>query len=330
VSDPATQAEAARAHAGLVALPEHGVVEVAGEDRAGWLDGMLTNDVRGLDPASPRSGCAALALTREGRIVAALQVLARPERILLVLEREAIPALLAHLGRFVVADDVALRDASAEFEHFALEGPAAAAALDAALGEPLRLAEGAVAEAELAGTRLLVAAYSLTGLGGRQLLLPCGRAAAVAAALLAAGVPHGLEKIGIDALELLRIEGGVPRQGRELTAEVLPAEARMEAAVSETKGCYTGQEVVTRMRSRGRVSHLLVGLRFDAPATPTPGTELRVGERAVGSVTSSVVSPRFGPIGLGFVRRAEAEPGTELRAGPVAARVAALPFAAGA
>lgn len=146
------------------------------------------------------------------------------------------------------------------------------------------------------------------------------------AALLEAGRSLGVAPGTPAELEVLRVEQGVPRQGRELTKDVLPAEARLERAVSETKGCFTGQEVVTRMRSRGRVSHLLVGFRF-AGALPAPGSELLAGERSVGSVTSAVLSPRLGAIGLGFVRQGEAEPGNLLRTGEAEARVAALPFA---
>jgi folate-binding protein YgfZ len=314
------------ARATLFALPERGVARVGGADRVRWLDGMLTNDVTALAPAGALTGCHALALTREGRIVAEVHVLARADELLLELEREAIAPLLAHLGRYVVADDVALADASGEFERLALEGPDAAAVLEAALGHALELAPDGSAEAKLAGATVLVADYSLSGLGGRQLLVPRGSGPAVAAALLEAGRDRGVERGDAAALEVLRVEHGVPRQGRELTPEVLPAEARMERAVSASKGCYTGQEVVTRMRTRGRVSHLLVGLRFEGDALPAPGTELRAGERAVGSVTSSALSPRLGPIGLGFVRQGEAAEGTVLRAGAPEARVSALPF----
>ena len=193
--------------------------------------------------------------------------------------------------------------------------------LEAALGRALPLAPDGAAQAELAGAAVLVAAFSLSGLGGRQLFVPPAGFAAARAALLAAGAAEG----SAAELEELRIEAGVPRPGRELTGDVLPAEARLERAVSETKGCYTGQEVVTRMRTRGRVGHLLVGLRF-AGGLPAPGTELRAEGRVVGSVTSAVVSPRLGAIGLGFVRSGAAEPGSALEAGGSAARVAPLPF----
>jgi folate-binding protein YgfZ len=300
---------------------------VAGADRVRWLDGMVTGDVKALDPRGGRSGCHALVLTREGRIVADVYVLALEDRLLLECEREALPGALAHLERYVVAEDAALRDASGAWARLALEGPAAPAALDAALGRALALEPGSVAAVELAGASALAAHFSLSGLGGRQLLVPPERRSEARRALLGAGRVLGLVPAGDAALEVLRVERGVPRFGRELTGEVLPAEARMERAVSETKGCYTGQEVVARMRSRGRVSHLLVGLRFESEEPPAPGTELRSGERAVGVVTSAVVSPRLGAIGLGFVRAASGEPGTELRAGALCARVAALPFA---
>jgi len=315
-----------RGGARLFALPERGVLEVTGGDRVRWLDGMLTNDVRSLAAAGPRSGCHALALTREGRIVAEVHVLARAAALLLETERAAIGELAAHLARYVVADDVALRDASDEWERLALEGPGAAEAVAAAAGSPLELAPEGVAERTLAGVPCLAAAFSLSGRGGLQLLVPAGAGPGVRAALLEAGRALGVAEGTAAELEVLRVEGGVPRQGRELTREVLPAEARLDGAVSETKGCYTGQEVVTRMRSRGRVSHVLVGLRF-AGVLPAPGSELRAGERGVGNVTSAVLSPRLGPIGLGFVRQGEAADGTLLRAGEVEARVAPLPFA---
>ena len=112
----------------------------------------------------------------------------------------------------------------------------------------------------------------------------------------------------------------------ELGEDVLPDEAGLESAVSDAKGCYTGQEIVARLRSRGQVNHLLVGLRF-AEATPLgPGAELAAAGRAVGEVTSACVSPTEGPIGLGFVRRTSAEPGTELEGPAGRVEVAALPF----
>ena len=315
------QAAAIHQGVGLFRLEDRGLLRVAGGDRVRWLDGMLSNDVASLAPGPERSGCHALLLTRQGRIVADLHVLLRPESLWLELPRAALAHTREVLERFIIADDVVLEDASDECERIALERPGAAALLAP------ELAADACSELGLGGAELVVAAYGLAG-AGRQLFAPVGAGDAVAAALRERGAEAGLVEGGAEALEILRIEAGVPRLGRELDEEVLPAEARLERAVSTTKGCYTGQEVVARMASRGRVSHLLVGLRFPEPEAAAVGTALEHEGQAVGEITSACVSPTAGSIALGFVRSAHAEPGSALRAGERAAEVVALPFAA--
>jgi folate-binding protein YgfZ len=332
VEDAAAQAGCVRRGAGLFRLDDRGAIEVRGGERVRWLDGMLTNDVRGLRPDGPRSGCHALLLTREGRIVADLRVLAFPDHLLLELPRQAAPAVIERLGRYVIADDVSLADASPRFARLGLEGPRAPALLAAAAGQLPALEADAHAGLIVGGVALRVAAFGFSGEPAFQIFAPAGAGDAVAEALHAAagGLAAGtLVDAGPDALEVLRVEAGMPAPGRELDESVLPAEARLESAISTTKGCFTGQEVVTRMRSRGRVSHLLVGLRFPGDTPPAPGTALCADGGRVGSVTSSVRSARFGSIGLGFVARAQADPGTLLEAGGLCATVSTLPFIAG-
>jgi len=315
------QAAAARRGAGLFRPGDRGVLRVAGGDRVRWLDGMLSNDIAALAPGDEGSGCHALLLTRQGRIVADPHVLLRPECLWLELPLDALAHTREVLERFIIADDVALEDASAELERIVLEGPGAAA-----LAAP-DLAPNACAEQTLASVSFVVAAWGVTGTG-RQLFVPAGGADVVVAALREAAAPGALVEAGPEALEILRIEAGVPRLGVELDEEVLPAEARLDAAVSTTKGCYTGQEVVARMASRGRVSHRLVGLRFAQPSPAEPGTALEREGRKVGEITSACVSPAAGAIALGFVRDAHSEPGTVLQAGACDATVAELPFVA--
>jgi folate-binding protein YgfZ len=306
---------------GLFRLADRGLLRVTGGDRVRWLDGMLSNEVASLTPGAERSGSHALLLTRQGRIVADPHVLLRPDCLWLELPRAALAHTREVLERFIIADDVALEDASGEFDRVALEGPGAAA-----LVAP-ELEADACSDLALGGVPVVAAAWGLSG-AGRQLFAPAGSGDAVVAALLEAGPDAGLVEAGGDALEILRIEAGIPKLGVELDEEVLPAEARLEAAVSTTKGCYTGQEVVARMASRARVSHLLVGLRFDAAEPASAGAPLEHEGKRIGEVTSACVSPKEGPIALGFVRAAHAEPGTVLQAGGRPARVAPLPFAA--
>jgi len=337
--DPQECAAAARRGAGLFDLPHRSVLAVEGRDARRWLNGMVSNDVSGLEPRAPEvrasdglgsqeagpSGadaaapahCHACLLTPIGRIVADLHVVARPEGFWLDLERPALGDVAARLEKYVIAEDVAVREAG--LARLALEGPAAPAIARAA--RPALAAAGAE-----------TADYAFGGGPGVQLFVPPEGRDAVLAALREAGAGRGLVEGGPEALEILRVEAGVPRLGAELGEDVLPPEAGLDAAISTTKGCYTGQEVVARIRSRGQVKHRLVGLRLepadagDGSALPEPETAIEADGRRVGELTSAVVSPAAGPIALGFVTRPHDAPDTSVRVGGRAARVAALPF----
>jgi len=312
--------------AGLFALGARGLVEVRGGDRVRWLNGMLTNDVAAAAARGTGAGCYALLLTREGRVVADLHVLVRDDSLWLETEAAAVETVIARLAKYVIADDVVLADRSSAFDRLAVEGPGADRVLAGLASEPPPPADGC-ADLRIAGTPVVVAAFAFAGGPGFQLFVPAGRGQDVSAALLAVGAPHGLVASSEEVLERLRIEAGVPRLGRELDESVLPDEARLERAVSTTKGCYTGQEVVARMRSRGRVSHLLVGLHCGGGSLPAPRAPLEDLEgKRVGEVTSAVLSPRFGAIALAYVRRPWDAPGTRLRVGGGSVEVASLPF----
>jgi folate-binding protein YgfZ len=321
------QALACREGAGLFSLRDRGLVVVEGADRVRWLNGMLSNDVAALRPGRERSGCYALLLTRIGRIVADVHVLLREGAFWLETDRAAVAPLLANLSKFIIADDVRLSEASAAWDRLALEGPAAGEIFAGAAGEPARLAPDAADDFAIAGIPLLAAAWGVSGEDALQLFVPAGRAEPVAQALRRAGAGRLLDA-GEDALEILRIEAGTPRFGRELSEEVLPAEVGLARAVSSTKGCYTGQEIVARMATRGGQSHALVGLALAGGAVPAAGSPVSAQGTRVGEVTSAALSPRAGAIALAFVRRASAAPGGELEAAGRRARVAELPFVA--
>ena len=271
MSPPLSQAEqeavrAARQSAVLFALPGRAVLRVAGADRLRWLDGMLTNDLQVLAARGPGSGGYALALSPQGRVLADLHVLVRGDEVWLELEECALHELHQRLERYVIADDVHLAE-DREGSRFALEGPAAEE-LVAAASDTARFTAAPADDwcaVQLGGAQVTVASYAFSGERGLQLFVPCERAGAVREALLEAGARLGLVEGGAAALDCLRIEAGTPWLGRELDESVLPAEARLERAISETKGCYIGQEVVARLRSRGRRSHLLVGLQLAGP-----------------------------------------------------------------
>jgi folate-binding protein YgfZ len=325
----ADEVRGTRRAAGVFRLEGRALLEVSGSDRVRFLQGQLTNDVTQLDAARPDSGCHALVLTREGRIVAEFHVVARPEAFWLETDAAAAPAAIARLEKFVIADDVAIADRSAEFARFAVEGPRALDLVATAVGRTIALPEDGAAPAEIDGVEVLVAAFGWTGEVARQLFVEREQAPRVETALLAAAASHGGRMASGAALEILRVEAGVPRFGAELGEHALPAELRLEnRAVSFTKGCYTGQEVVARMHSRGRVGHLLVGIAIEGDALPAVGAALEAGGARVGEVTSAVRSPSAGAIALGFVRRGFSAPGTPLAVDGGAARVVALPIVA--
>jgi folate-binding protein YgfZ len=316
-----------RRGAGLFVLSSRGLVTVEGRDRTRWLDGMLTNDVKRLAPGRERSGCHALLLTRIGRIVSDVHVLLHGEAFWLELEAAALPKLVETLRKFIIADDVRLTDRSAEHVRLSLEGPASEAVFAAAAGEAPGLAVDSGDTFSIAGTPVIAAAWGVSGEPALQLFVPPESVDAVAAALREAGRSHGLVDADEAALEVLRIEAGTPRFGHELGESVLPAETGLVHAISDTKGCYTGQEIVARMASRGEASHALVGLAFEGPEPPpAPGSAVEAQGARAGELTSATVSASAGAIALAYVRRAFASPGTPLGVGSRAARVHALPF----
>jgi folate-binding protein YgfZ len=331
-------AAAVRRGVGLFPMPTRGLIEVTGEDGERWLDGMLSNHVAALSEGSEHSGCYALLLTPKGRIVADFHVLLRGSGFWLETRRDAVAGVMERLERYIIADDVRLADRSGDFDRLGVEGPGAGALLARASGRDPGLARDACCELDIGGSRVVLGAFGWSGESAYQIFAARGEGERVAQALSAAS---GAELLRADpgVLEVLRVEAGIPALGAELDEEVLPAEAHLDHAISTTKGCYTGQEIVARLRSRGQVNHLLVGLRFcdgqgdaegdrkgDGEELPALGEKLFAGERETGEVTSVCRSATAGPIGLGYVRREHAEPSTLLRVGDSKARVSALPF----
>lgn len=322
---------AVRRGAGLFDREGRGLLVVRGGDRARWLNGMITNDVSKLMPGPERSGCHALLLTPIGRIVAELHVLLRPDAFWLETERERVAPARARLEKLLIADDVTLADESERFVRLAVEGPRALEIVRAAADEAGALEDlkrDACLDLRLAGAAIVAFASGWSGEPALQLFVPREAAAAVRDSIVAAGAPRGLVEAGAGVLETLRIEAGVPRFGTELSEQVLPPEARLEGAISYTKGCYTGQEIIARMRSRGSPSHLLVGLALDGPPLPLPGDAICAGGRSIGEVTSATLSPAAGAIALAFVRRGHDAPGTLLEVAGRRAEVRALPMVA--
>ena len=309
---------ALRTGAALVDTSAREVIRVSGPDRVSFLQGMVTQDVEGLPVGSVAD---AALLTAKGAMVADARVVKRTDDILLLTEPGFGPVVLGMLERYLISEDAELSDASPVFGQLAVVGPEADALAARALGlEPP--AGAALRPFDAAGTTGWALPQGLL-LPGVDLLLPVDALLPVFDRLLEAGATPA----GFAALEVLRVERGTPRFGTDMDEKTIPLEANLQRALHFQKGCYIGQEVIARATFRGHVNRHLVGLRFSGEL-PATRTELFVGERRVGWVTSAVRSPRFGAIGLGYAHRDVAQPGTELTlaGGAGTARIEALPF----
>lgn len=310
--DAAAEYHALRDGAAVVDLGFRTLLRATGEDRVTFLQGMLTNDVAGL---APGAGCPALLLTIQGRVTADLRVAADPDALLLDVDVRARDAFVTALDALIIADDVTLTPDDA-VAVLAVDGPAA----DAVLGAAAPAAPWAHAVTRVAGRAVRVQRGSEVRGAGVFLHVARGDAPAVWDAVVAAGA----RPCGMDALEGRRIEVGVPRIGLDMDGRTLALEVPVGAAVSQTKGCYLGQEVVARGTARGHVNRRLVGLTFEGPA-PAVGAPLAHDGREVGHVTSVAFAFGLGTTaGLGFVRREHWDAGTELLVdgGATRARVA--------
>jgi folate-binding protein YgfZ len=315
--------------AGIGAVAARHPLSVAGTDRASFLHGLLSNEVRTLGAGT---GCYAAWLTAQGRMITDLHVFETGDRILLDVPAEIAAATLQRLDQSLFSEDVQLADPGLQITPVVIHGPQAAAVI----GTVIPSASGLAAWAEYAneafpfgGSTVRVARVTQLGVPGFCIYVEHGAARELRDALERAGAPA----VGAEAIHAARIEAGYPVFGVDMTTDTIPLEAGIEdRAISFTKGCYVGQEVIVRVMHRGggRVARRLMSLRFeDAP--PEPGTKLLAGEREAGWVTSAARSPRSGAIGLGYVHRDSAVAGTRLAVAStgVAALVSERPVSPG-
>ncbi|NNL86508.1 MAG: folate-binding protein YgfZ [Myxococcales bacterium] len=302
-------------------LAHRGIVGVSGADRVRWLNGMVTQEVG--DLGGEQNVRRALLLSRQGRVLADFHVIGWEDELWLELEASHVESVIEHLERYIIADDVVLRDLRGSYARFALEGEAIRDALRDTSDRALPASEQSAVRVCLDDVSCAVAGYRFGVREQLQFSVDPGAADRLFE-VVSAAVPNLAVGDATD-WERLRVEAGTPRLGFELDESVLPDEAGLGDAVSTTKGCYTGQEVVARLRSRGTIKHRLVGLRFDGKAAV--GDKLVAEGRTVGEVTSVVRSPEHGAIGLGFVNADKSTPGERLDAPDGAAEVATVPFA---
>jgi tRNA-modifying protein YgfZ len=293
-----------RESAGLVDRTGRGVLLLTGAEAAEYLQGQVTNEVGAL---APGEGCYAALLTHKGKVVADMRILRGPDWLLVDTEAHALPALRRNVEMYSIGRDVQLADQTGERAILSLIGPAARTALDA---EP-----PADEHAWVEGDHGLYVATDL----GVDVICAADAADAAKEAL-------GVDPVELDAAECVRVESGRPRHGLDFDAETIPQEAGLnDRAVSFTKGCYVGQETVARLHYKGKPNRHLRGLKLSEPGHT--GDPVTFGDREIGRLGSTAVSPVHGPIALALIRR-EAAPGAEVTVGTSGQKavVVELPF----
>lgn len=299
-----------------------GRIWMRGADRAALLHRLTTNDIERLQPGQ---GLAAVFTTPIGRMIDLVYVHALADALLIITSPERGPAVYRHLKQNIFFNDkVTLQPAGTTLGRSELYGPQAPAAL-AALGLPADLPLHGVTTAAWNGVEVIVTRIAPLGSQGFALHAPPEQHAALTAALSAAGALD----LNQPTYDVLRVEQGYPAVGYEISTAYIPLEANLWDAISFSKGCYVGQEIIARMESRGRLAKVLRGLRLPADVpTPAPGAPIKLAAagKEAGDLTSVVSSPRFGRIGLAYVRSAHCAAGTRLLAGDAEAEVVELPF----
>ncbi len=294
------------------------LVELAGEDRGRFLNGLMTCDVGSL---AEGQGSYGFFTDRQGKVLADGVVLALADRLWIEVPASELQAIADHLEKYLIADRVEVRRPSG-WRRVVLVGPAAEAVAGEA-GPPA--APWSHREVTLGGTRGRALRPERVGAPAIAIWSRADEAPAAITALVSGAGVAAAQPGAPAALEILRVEASIARFAQDFGREHFPQETGAEEeAVSYTKGCYLGQEIVARIHYRGQAQHAMRGLVF-TESLPAVGTALEHEGREVGRVTSAVLSPRRGgPIGLACLHRRGAEPGTRLACGSQAAEVREL------
>jgi folate-binding protein YgfZ len=318
---------------GALDLSFRGRICLTGADRVRLLNGQVTNNVKDLGTSQ---GCYAALVTAKGKLESDLNIYALANELLLDFEPGLTATIAQRLEKYIIADDVQVVDAAPHYGLLSAQGPKAEAVVRS-LGLPLEIPVAPFQFASVNDATLgeiYVMNNPRAGASGFDLFVPVPALGAVLDKLIAAAKDAGGRACGWQALEMARIEAGIPRFGADMDETNLAPEAGIdERAISYSKGCYIGQEVIARIRTYGQVAKALRGLRLadDLKTLPAKGDKLFHAGKEVGYITSALASPTFkANIALGYVRKEANQIGTELilktAQGESVVKIVELPF----
>jgi folate-binding protein YgfZ len=300
--------------AGVLDLSFRSRLCLVGADRARFLHGQVTNDVKKLRAGE---GCYAAITTAKGKMESDANIFCLADELLLDFEPGLTQKISTRFEKFIVADDVQIVDAAPHYGLLSVQGPKSGEVIRALNLFPEIPAQpfGSAKISDATPGEIYLTNHARHGTNGFDLFVPNNSLAAVADKLFAAAKNFGGRAVGWTAFETVRIENGIPRFGADMDESNLPQECGIEArAIVYNKGCYLGQEVINRIHSVGHVNRELRRLRLadDLPALPARGEKLFRDGKEIGFITSTVKSPKLGNIALGYIRREANQPGNEL------------------
>jgi folate-binding protein YgfZ len=312
-TEPRAEEELARKSVALVDKNYRAFLSFTGPDRVRYLNAILTNNIKDLRSGE---GNVSLLLNPQGHILAEIETYARPDSLFCVSHTMIRERLIETIEKYIIMDDVTMTDESQRHGTLALEGPRTASAARELTGIELSsLAELGSTETTVGSIPCRIVKRSPGGIAGCEFVVEKKKLAELWQILLEKVRNHGGGPMGFAALSALRLSQGVPWFGYDFDEKQIPHEAGLETShISYTKGCYTGQEIVERVRSRGQVNRRRVDLIFKDAAVPPPGEILTVDGKEVGFVTRSAITSSFPKaIGMGYVRKDHNSPGSQLR-----------------
>lgn len=330
-SDPEIEHKSVRDTAGLVDLSYGGTLKIWGTEAVQFLNGLVSNDVKTLGSGK---GMRAAFLTGHGKVRALCRVLNLGQEFLVINDPQTHAKVLNYVSPFSHAGDFKVEDVSNNYRLLSVQGPRSHLVMKEICFEPVPGGdEHSWFETLIAGHRALVVRASHTGEPGFDILVAESALEDVWDFILLKGKFHSLSPLGLQALDALRIEAGIPIYGIDVDETNMLLETGLNDAVSFTKGCYTGQEAVAMATYRGHISKKLSGLRLNTTDVPNRGDMVRKDEKEIGFVTSALHSATIGSvIALAYVKYGFFEIGTSLSvqgsSGTHPATVVELPFTA--
>lgn len=321
------QYKSAKSNGAIIDLSNRALIEVSGKDAVSFLHRMLTNDIKNVKSGS---GCYACLLNSQAKIIADMNVFVDNEKVWLAMESSIADKVIKSLEKYTVTDDVSFANHAQSLSILAVTGPKAEEVVKTFFSSyPKEIFSHGPSKAKDFDCRLFC--ISLFGFKTWCIVIPSQEKNKALEKIKDAAQPLGISQIESEIIQILRVESGTPRYGTDLTEDIILPEVKLieSKAVSFTKGCYPGQEIVARIDSRGKFAKQLTGIVMTGDKIPNPGDKIQKSGKEIGRITSAVFSPALlKPLALGFVASDYLQVGTEVEVGmlPIPAAITKLPL----